>query len=291
MSLQYCEEILAEADAVAANGTQRDMFEVLQTLPFGDYCDLYLDPPARYKNLVAKMPSLPSNEVQKKWMGHFGRDMMIQSSNITRLFQVLYTQATGNTLRGRKILDYGCGWGRLLRMMYHVSDVNHVYGIDPMTASLAECRKYGITENLALCDAVPEDLPFEGTLFDLIFSFSVFTHISERSMEAVLKAARRRIGADGVYIITIRPIEFWNLREDAWGSDVVSKLRQDHLNTGFAFYCSGSVDERLGQDYGDSSMSFDYLRTLAAKTGWTVGSIDRDLIQPLQTMVTLRPSE
>lgn len=53
-----------------------------------------------------------------------------------RLFDLISWRVTGAGLENKKILDYGCGWGRLLRLMNYYSDPDRVCGVDAMQESL-----------------------------------------------------------------------------------------------------------------------------------------------------------
>ena len=56
---------------------------------------------------------------------------------------------------------------------------------------------------LARCDFVPLRLPF-AERFDLVFAFSVFTHISEAAHDASLRAIHASLDPGGILIVTIR---------------------------------------------------------------------------------------
>ncbi len=56
-----------------------------------------------------------------------------------------------------------------------------------MEGILDVCRRSGVPATLARTDFVPERLPFDEQ-FDLVFAFSVFTHISEAAHNGCLRA-------------------------------------------------------------------------------------------------------
>lgn len=66
---------------------------------------------------------------------------MSRSCNLARLFDLISYQVTDSGLAGKTILDYGCGWGRLLRLMNYYSDSDKVDGVDPMAISIEHCEK------------------------------------------------------------------------------------------------------------------------------------------------------
>ena len=56
---------------------------------------------------------------------------------------------------------------------------------------------------LAKSDFLPESLPFED--IDVAYSFSVFTHISERAADVCLDALHAAMVPGGILVLTIRP--------------------------------------------------------------------------------------
>lgn len=108
------------------------------------------------------------------------------------------------------MLDYGCGWGRLIRLLYKYTPPARIYGVDPWDKSIDICKESGIRADLAVSDYLPKTLPFEGKKFDLIYAFSVFTHLSERAATMALAACRERIKNDGMMVITARPLSYWD---------------------------------------------------------------------------------
>jgi SAM-dependent methyltransferase len=241
------------AEAAAQRGDVSAIYDVLHEITLADFCELLLGVPAQYPALAKVVPRLPSEAEQKRWVGDAGRHLMDRSCNITRLFDALSWRVTGRSLREHTILDYGCGWGRLLRMMWWASHPRRVYGIDPLVESLDACRKCGITEQIELCEQVPSSLPYRGVQFSFAFSFSVFTHIPEHVAQSILSAVRDRLDRDGIFVVTVRSVDFWKVRRAAWGNERVDSLCRQHLCDGYAFVplsLSGNDDGSL---YGDTT--------------------------------------
>jgi SAM-dependent methyltransferase len=97
---------------------------------------------------------------------------------------------------------------------------------------------------------MPVDLPVEGTHFDLAISFSVFTHLSPAAATAALRAVRKVIKPDGVFVCTIRPIEFWHLTGQSFTPAQAKQALHDHNSKGYAFLPAGYSDG----SYGDASI-------------------------------------
>jgi SAM-dependent methyltransferase len=102
------------------------------------------------------------------------------------------------------VLDFGCGWGRLTRFLARDVASGRLFGCDPYPGILDVCARPGVPGELAPIAYVPDSLPFDER-FDLVYAFSVFTHLSEQTHEAALRAIHGGLGPGGLLVTTIRP--------------------------------------------------------------------------------------
>ncbi len=58
-------------------------------------------------------------QVQRDLTGADGVVLLKQSLNFVRALSQGYTEIVGSSLHQKRILDFGVGWGRLVRLMYH----------------------------------------------------------------------------------------------------------------------------------------------------------------------------
>lgn len=193
-----------------------------------------------------------------------------------------YTALTGKSLLNKKILDFGCGYGRLMRLAYFYSA--DVHGVDPWIESINRCREAGIT-NVSLSDYLPQGLPVD-TNFDFAYAFSVFTHLSERATKTALAAIHKHVAPGGILCITIRPIEYWRMVYPNWPEAQLAEYEKRH-HTGFAFHphARDAIDGDV--TYGDTSMTLDYLATVCSEAGWQLRITDRTIEDPVQRFVFL----
>jgi hypothetical protein len=142
-----------------------------------------------------------------------------------------------------------------------------------------------------LClDYLPTAIPVSNTIFDLIYSFSVFTHLSEGTATLALTTLRRYVARGGLFMITIRPKEYWDQVDPALDAGKPidrDKLVARHERSGFAFvpHDREAIDGEV--TYGDTSLSFEWIEQHAE--GWNMVGHDRSLIDPLQLLVYLVP--
>lgn len=274
----------AEAEGVSSRA---QAYAALRPLGLEDFgWVLWNTPLSGFPALSAQLPLMASEEVTKRWTGAVGRVLLEQSVSFVRSCAQNYASHTGKTLDGKKILDFGCGYGRFLRLFSYFTD--QLVGVDAWDKSLQHCRDAGLGDLVSLSDEAPESLPVENG-FDFIFSFSVFTHLSEKSTRLCLSSLRKVISPDGLLVITVRPVEFWSHAAKGSLSDRTEEVRvarDEHYRSGFAFVPQLSAGSRA-QHYGDSSLTLDWLSSEI--DGWEIVAVDRALNDSLQRYVFLRP--
>lgn len=252
---------------------------------------LWSMPDVRFPKLSRLLPPMASAEVQRHWTGRSGIALLKPSVNFVRILAYNYTRLTGAALDERtRILDYGCGYGRIARLMYYFTTQSNVVGVDPWEKSIELCRLAGLGPNFLQSAYVPETLPVGGARFDLIYAYSVFTHLAEPVARAALGALRRCIKDDGILALTIRPVEYWDLARYISRRDA-DALTAEHRAQGFAFHPHTSDHEHnaiaAGLVYGDTSIAERWFDEHCDR--WSVELVDRSLNDRLQTYLYLRP--
>jgi len=99
-----------------------------------------------------------------------------------------------------KILDFGCGNGRLSEL-FEGKDYEYV-GVDISNELLKIARKKYPDKEFILIDKENE-LLFEDGSFDKIFSVAVFHHFNPEMTKQALKELRRILKKDGILILTV----------------------------------------------------------------------------------------
>lgn len=286
--LRYALDVINDAER-SADSLATALPPLRRGLGLGDFGELMISmPTGQFPNLSRALPRMASAEVQNQWTGSNGLTLLHQSVDFVRSASFNYTAATGKTLNGASVLDYGCGYGRLARLMYYFTDPDRTFGVDPWDQSIAECEKAGLGSNFRLSDWLPKTLPVSGP-FDFVYAFSVFTHTSPRATLAALKACRRYVAPDGLMLITIRPVEYWRLDKTVHGLDDGSSMIKVHERNGFAFSPFrhlAPVDGDL--TYGNTSMTIGWIETNVPM--WRVVAVDRSHHDAYQLYVALRPA-
>ncbi len=211
------------------------------------------------------LPGLPAPELQQMWNGTSGPALAAQSVCFYRRLKQAWAEHGSGPLAPERVLDFGCGWGRLTRMLARDLEPGNLYGCDPVESILETCRENGVPAELARSEFLPETVPFEER-FGMVFSFSVFTHISERAHLASLEAIHDALEPGGLLVATVRPpayLDFNPLMKPAL--DSLSKDRRAALAEPRYLFAPHETEghPQFGgeqMDYGETVITLPYVR-------------------------------
>lgn len=113
----------------------------------------------------------------------------------------------------KRILDFGCGCGRVLRQWTDLQGVQ-VFGTDYQHRLVAEAHRLLPFAHVSVNGLQPP-LPFLDESFDLVYSLSVFTHLDEEQQIAWRDEIRRVLRPGGLWVLTTQ------------GDSYVEKLNRD----------------------------------------------------------------
>lgn len=163
-----------------------------------------------FPNIRAVLPDVPDPALQRSWNGASGAALAAQGAAFYARVRERYARHGAAPLSGSRVLDFGCGWGRLTRFFARDVMPERLFGCDPSEAILDVCRATRVPATLARSEFLPERLPFEEP-FDLAFAFSVFTHLSEPAHERALAALHAGLRPGGILVVTVRPPAYLDL--------------------------------------------------------------------------------
>jgi SAM-dependent methyltransferase len=282
--IELYDDKLYQIDKQISSAQPGDIPRLFRDIPIDIFGLLLLDIPSKYPNIKSFFPTMASEEAQKSWTGNAGQALLSLSLGFMASMLSGYKTMTHKELQDSLVLDFGCGWGRLIRLLYKYVSFENIYAVDPLNKSIEICRENGVKAHLALSEYVPSSLPF-GQRFDLIYAFSVFTHLSEKTTHIVLKTLRKYIVENGALVITIRPEAYWNIHEGGKKATDMIKLHDDQ---GFAFIPHQNRAPIDGDiTYGDTSMTLNYLERNFPE--WKITNTDSNSAGPYQMIVFLKP--
>jgi SAM-dependent methyltransferase len=216
-------ETLDELDA-RCRGAGPDAFALFHDLDDDLWAVLLTQEYAHYPNIRALLPDVPEPELQQRWNGASGLELLAQSKDFYVKARDRFERHHEGGLADATVLDFGCGWGRLTRFFARDVAPGSLYACDPVDEILEVCRRTRIPARLAKSEFVPDRVPFDES-FDLVFAFSVFTHLSEPAHESSLAAIHAAMRPGGILIVTIRPPAY--LRHTPLMASVLESLGPD----------------------------------------------------------------
>jgi SAM-dependent methyltransferase len=98
------------------------------------------------------------------------------------------------------LLDFGCGCGRVMR---HWSQLprTRVFGCDINPKMVEWCAEHLRFADIRVNDISPP-LPYENSTFDLVYAFSVFTHLPEDLQQSWVRECFRVLKENGYLLIS-----------------------------------------------------------------------------------------
>jgi SAM-dependent methyltransferase len=119
-------------------------------------------------------------------------------------------------LRGREVLDIGCGFG-WFELIALDAGVTRIVGLEPDEANLATARRFFDDERVAFAVGSAIELPFEDQSFDTIVSWEVLEHIPKHHEPQAFAEIHRVLRPGGTfYMSTPYAAGIVKLGDPAW---------------------------------------------------------------------------
>ncbi|MBV9986909.1 MAG: class I SAM-dependent methyltransferase [Chitinophagaceae bacterium] len=131
----------------------------------------------------------------------FIEDGLLAATEI-RDWAMRYLPASGN-----RVLDWGCGAGRIIRHLPEIWEGNQYYGCDPNREMIGWDRLNYPGIDFSLTPHFPP-MDYENGRFQFVYGFSVLTHIDKAAQQAWLMEIHRILSAGGIYLATTHGAAF-----------------------------------------------------------------------------------
>ncbi len=165
-----------------------------------------------------EFPSFPPNELQSQIHGHAGAHSIREASAFYALacdWGVAGPEASA--YRKGKMLDFGSGWGRIVRPFMRDFPLKNIIGFEPDNRHCAIARANNPFVSFVSGSHEPPTV-FNSATFDLIEGWSVFSHLSETSMCNWLGEFGRITKIGGYILMT------------TWGMRFLTRLLEEQKN-------------------------------------------------------------
>jgi ubiquinone/menaquinone biosynthesis C-methylase UbiE len=142
---------------------------------------------------------------QRLWYGFWENSKQYLASGKNHFKAMMNILDASGFLFGEKdrILDFGCGAGRIIRCFKDLKFWSEIWGVDIDAERILWCQEHLSPPLRFITTTTFPHLPFEDNYFNIIYAGSVFTHISDLA-EAWLMELRRILRPNGRCYITIR---------------------------------------------------------------------------------------
>ena len=173
-----------------------------------DLLQAYLNPTARGSVGESLLPKLPTEEIQRSLTGLSDLDAFRQAIAFLRVVRD-FAENSGAIFGApaQRILDFGCGWGRITQLLLPFFEADSIYGIDVMPSALDLCRESGLRTHLQRISPWPPS-GFPDSHFDYIVAYSVFSHLSEENSNSWIREFSKILKPGGIVAFTTRHRDF-----------------------------------------------------------------------------------
>src|SRR5262245_20455980 len=161
----------------------------------------------KHSSLQAVLPGLPDETIQLNLTGSQGEQVLREGFRAYALFKELYETHVRPLAQCENVLDFGCGWGRILRFFLKDVESSKLWGIDPMKEIIEFCSNSNKWCRFETMNRRPPT-QFADKMFDLIYAYSVFSHLPERMHEDWLVELGRILRPGGLLVVTTMTREF-----------------------------------------------------------------------------------
>ena len=240
-----------------------------------------------FPQIRSLLPDVPEAALQQMWNGATGAQLAGQGAAFYRRLCERFERHGDRALAEARVLDFGCGWGRLTRMLARDVPPDRLFGCDPAQDILDACRAAAVPALFARSEFVPDRLPFDGP-FDLAFAFSVFTHLSEHAHERCLRALHAALRPGGVLVVTVRPPAYQQLSELI--PPALAPVAHDEARYLFVPHGADPAHPQYGggeMTYGETIITLPYVRERWSEMFELLGA-DILLADLFQVVLTLR---
>lgn len=218
-----------------------------------------------------RLPGFPPEHLQSKTVGSAYDHALREACNFYSYVKDVCAKHASPVRPGTEILDFGVSWGRIIRFFLKDVDPATLHGVDISPEFLGAARDTGVPGHLHQIQPLGR-LPYPDGAFDLVYAYSVFTHLPEHVQDHWLAEISRTLKPGGLLVATVEPPRFLDYfapldpadkKLHPWHAMMARKIQADPgmkarlQDNGFVY-----IPDRDGVNevYGDCVMTPAYVR-------------------------------
>jgi SAM-dependent methyltransferase len=227
-------------------------------------------------------PPMPEVEMQSQFVGSSGITAMLEANTFCTKLIAAAAELSNSVGPDTKLLDFGVGWGRLYRILLNKALPENLIGIDIDQKCVDLCQEmmpYGTFQR----NETTPPLAFSNDQFDIIYAYSVFSHLAEHAFRGWLRDFHRVLKPNGLLVFTTlrgEHLAVWNRQltgDDPWYVAALKRAGFDYdewqlkaKRGEFLYVPTGGGDIRDGSFYGETIVTLQYLERMAWNLGYVV---------------------
>ena len=153
------------------------------------------------------LPTMPDEQIQTNFTGRSGYATLRQAFLAYKLFKEIVNRYYKDLRTCDRVLDFGCGWGRIIRFFLKDIEPGGLNGVDCFEEAITICNNSNLRCTFNTISVMPPT-HFAEDCFDVIYLYSVFSHLSEKAHMDWLIEFKRILKLGGMIIATTRPRRF-----------------------------------------------------------------------------------
>lgn len=221
-----------------------------------------------------KLFDMPDEKLQTSTVGRSGETILRDAFMFYKFTRKMLTEHGNGLTAGTTVMDFGCAWGRIIRFWLRDIKPENLFGFEVQDRLLSYARSHVPGPTYRVSQTHPP-IPNNGSKFDLIYAFSVFSHLPEALTNEWIEEFSNVLKPGGIACLTTRPrahIEIAGTESNksahsAFYAELI-KDKDDAISSydkgNFIFYPAHGGGSLSEADYGEAIIPPAY-----AKANWT----------------------
>lgn len=211
-----------------------------------------------------ELPRFPASFVQMGYNGAADAEGILRAHGFW-LYAEGYGRALGNRLtKDSRVLDIGCGWGRITRFFARDFAPENIHGVDIDSRAVVLCQFLGVPGQFIQTQPGAR-LPFPDGFFSCIVAASVFTHLPEPVASSLIDEISRVAAPGAIIVFTVEDSSFLKNFEiegienhgERWRllsryKPMLADLRSRYANGEYVYLVTNDDESLRKEFYGDA---------------------------------------